>query len=904
VTLPNLISLIRLLLVPVFAVVLVGYHNNIAAFILFLIAASTDFLDGAVARGTGQVSRLGQQLDPLVDRVLILTTVIAVFVVGRLPLWVLLLIVARDLSMLVLLGQLRAAGQPRFKVAFVGKAATAIIMAGFCMLILAWPEVGGMGIIDSSALPGWGSNAAPLGIWFVYTGVALAWITGIYYMVRAYLGSRHRQNRSQNHLQNPPQNRAPNTSSARISKRGENGAAVQQRRANAYSPSKASVPAASHARIAARSKTASPARNVSHAQGTGSRILGVLNTPRRLLIALAVTLLLVAALLFYGCDSISNFGVIHSGVRVGSVDVGHLEEAQAAELITTNLNSVATSAPVNFFANEAAATAGVNSTTQQLGNGINTYNQSEIDYGASSWSVTLATFDAEVNGTRLAEEAYGVGREGDFLLGRLAASTLGVALAPRVDFPTDRLKSLEEMLTLSIGVPMQNANIHFDGSSFVAEDGNDGRVVDEEQFKTLLQRAFFSDEREFVVPLIERKRYITLEDAKKLAEEAQAAIDEPVTLSYGEDSWSLTAPLLGSCIATSVEQDEAATWHLIPSVDALLLEAKLPELTGAIEDQIAPLNARFVAGEEGLQIVPSQNGTGVDYDQLAEDLNALLFREASADEAAPNTEADPAEADFKAEDRTLVLPIGVLEPTMQTSDAEAFDFTTKISEFTIEYWWVGQGTITNIHVASDLINSSIIAPQATWSFNETAGECTAEKGFVDAQVILGDEYVDEIGGGVCSVASTVFNAAYEAGYPIVERINHSLRLTRYPVGRDAAIAYPYADLKFQNDTDNYLLLTLSYTDYSVTATLWGIPPGYTVESVAGDLVEGRDYETKEIESEDMAPGQSHVEQEGKKASRVEVIRTVYDAQGAVKEQRTFYSSYDATPEIVEIGPKP
>ncbi|MDR1357822.1 MAG: VanW family protein [Coriobacteriales bacterium] len=915
-TLPNLISLIRLLLVPVFAVMLVGYHNNIAAFVIFLIAASTDFLDGAVARGTGQVSKLGQQLDPLVDRVLILTTVIAVFVVGRVPLWVLLLIVARDLSMLVLLGQLRAAGRPRFKVAFIGKAATAIIMAGFCMLILAWPEVGGLGIIDSSAFPGWGSSVAPLGIWFVYTGTALAWITGIYYMVRAYLGSRHAQNRPQN----PPQNRTPNSATARISARGEQGAAVSRRQAGAYSPAAAYSPTAPYRQTAPRSQTASHTQATSHSRGIGARVLGALNTPKKLLIAFAASLLVIIALLFYGCDGISNFGVIHSGVRVGSVDVGHLEEAQAAELLTTDLNAVATSAPVNFFSSEDTKTAGVGSGTQQLGNGINTYNQSEIDYEASSWSVTLATFDAEVNGTRLAEEAYGVGREGDFLLGRLAASTLGVALAPKVDFPSNRLKSLEEMLTRSIGVPMQNADISFDGYSFVAEDGNDGRVVDEEQFKTLLQRAFFSDEREFVVPLVERKMQITLEDATKLAETVQAAITDPVTLSYGESSWSLTTPLLGSCIVTSVEQDEAGAGHLVPLVDALLLEAKLPEITGTIEDQIAPLNARFVVVEEQLQIVPSQNGTGVDYDQLAENLNAALFGADATDEtalpaedviddAAPSNETDsvtegpPAEATLTTDDRTLALPIGVLEPTMQTSDAEAFDFSTKISEFTIEYWWVGQGTITNIHVASDLINSSIIAPQATWSFNETAGECTAEKGFVDAQVILGDEYVDEIGGGVCSVASTVFNAAYEAGYPIVERINHSLRLTRYPLGRDAAIAYPYADLKFQNDTDTYLLLTMTYTDYSVTGTLWGVSPGYTVESVAGDLVEGRDYETKEIESEDLAPGQSHVEQEGKKASKVEVMRTVYDAQGAVKEQRIFYSSYDATPEIVEIGPK-
>ena len=99
-TLPNLISFIRLLMIPIFLVLL--FHDlNLAATLLFAIAASTDWVDGQVARRTNQVSRLGQLLDPAVDRLLMISGVLGLFLVGRLPLWIILFVVIRDLILLI-----------------------------------------------------------------------------------------------------------------------------------------------------------------------------------------------------------------------------------------------------------------------------------------------------------------------------------------------------------------------------------------------------------------------------------------------------------------------------------------------------------------------------------------------------------------------------------------------------------------------------------------------------------------------------------------------------------------------------------------------------------------------------------------------------------------------------------
>ncbi|MDR1016156.1 MAG: CDP-alcohol phosphatidyltransferase family protein, partial [Coriobacteriales bacterium] len=135
-TIPNLLTLIRLLCVPVFFVLLVFAHHNLAAFIFFAIAAVTDFFDGALARGLGQVSELGKQFDPLVDRILILAAVLGVLVVGRLPWWLFLILVARDASMLLVTVYMERRLGRHFSVVFIGKLATAVLMFSLCAMIL------------------------------------------------------------------------------------------------------------------------------------------------------------------------------------------------------------------------------------------------------------------------------------------------------------------------------------------------------------------------------------------------------------------------------------------------------------------------------------------------------------------------------------------------------------------------------------------------------------------------------------------------------------------------------------------------------------------------------------------------------------------------------------------------
>lgn len=163
-TAPNVITFVRLLLLPLFLWLLFATPYHIAALVVYAVAASTDWVDGQVARRTHQVSKLGKLFDPFVDRLLIAVGVIAIFILGRLPLWILAYLIIRDIILLIGGRYLLAKVGKVPPVVYVGKFATAFIMFGFCLLFAGMPEVPGLGITGAPVwLPGFGTESAPSG---------------------------------------------------------------------------------------------------------------------------------------------------------------------------------------------------------------------------------------------------------------------------------------------------------------------------------------------------------------------------------------------------------------------------------------------------------------------------------------------------------------------------------------------------------------------------------------------------------------------------------------------------------------------------------------------------------------------------------------------------------------------
>ncbi|CAB4950402.1 MAG: CDP-alcohol phosphatidyltransferase family protein [Actinobacteria bacterium] len=169
-TVPNALSFARLLGVPLFLWLILGPEADGWAIVLLVVSGVTDWLDGTIARATGQISRLGQLLDPLADRLYIIATLVGLLLRGIIPWWLVALLLLRDLVLLATVPALRARGLTALPVHFLGKAATFNLLYAFPLLLLG---DGNSPAAFAATVVGWA---------FVIWGTALYWWAGILYL--------------------------------------------------------------------------------------------------------------------------------------------------------------------------------------------------------------------------------------------------------------------------------------------------------------------------------------------------------------------------------------------------------------------------------------------------------------------------------------------------------------------------------------------------------------------------------------------------------------------------------------------------------------------------------------------------------------------------------------------------
>jgi cardiolipin synthase len=170
-TVPNMISLVRLALVPVFAVLIVVGEDGWALLVL-AVSGVSDWLDGVLARRLNQVTRLGQMLDPFADRLFIFVTLIGLAWREVVPAWLVVAIVARDVLLALTVPVLARLGYGTLNVTLVGKVATFALLYAFPLLLLA-------------EVPGWvGAVAHVVGWAFTWWGVGLYWLAGLQYVAQ------------------------------------------------------------------------------------------------------------------------------------------------------------------------------------------------------------------------------------------------------------------------------------------------------------------------------------------------------------------------------------------------------------------------------------------------------------------------------------------------------------------------------------------------------------------------------------------------------------------------------------------------------------------------------------------------------------------------------------------------
>ena len=252
---------------------------------------------------------------------------------------------------------------------------------------------------------------------------------------------------------------------------------------------------------------------------------------------------------------------------------------------------------------------------------------------------------------------------------------------------------------------------------------------------------------------------------------------------------------------------------------------------------------------------------------------------------------------------TVELKVNSIQPEVKKADIAGL--YGMITSATTNASSSSSNRLANIRLATKIINGTCLKPGETFSFNGVVGERTTKRGFKTATAYSGGKVVEDVGGGICQVSTTLFNAAVKADLKIVERHNHSLTVGYVDKGKDAAVNWGNQDLRFTNNTDDNIYIACYVTDNKrVKFGIFGklLPNGesITVEGVTTGEVP---YETVMQPSMVLAPGETVVTQSGKVGYKAEAYKIRWDADGnRISRELLCKSTYRATDEIIEYGP--
>lgn len=568
-------------------------------------------------------------------------------------------------------------------------------------------------------------------------------------------------------------------------------------------------------------------------------------------IALAAVGALVATVLGVGLAYGGSSGTIASGIRVNGIDVGGMSTGDALLALQQHARRMADT-PVAFTAGGKRFTF----TPRQLG--------------------VTTDWRAAVEQARRDGDGFGPVRG----FRRLALRFSGREVTPAVSAYDAIVASAVKAVAASVDRPAVPALIELKGLVPEIVPGHPGRVLDQTAAAELMVASLAAIERRPVVRLPMRRQgvRITAASLAPVVEKLRTILSAPVQLRYGGGYTALTPRQLAAMI--EVPAPGSRTVELGgPAAERILNH--LSKLVDA-----PPKNATFTLGADGLpHVVPSVDGRTLD--RAATGASIL------------------AAAESAATTRTGELVVQAAKPGRTTAQASAMGIKESVGSYETTYGGIAN-RLHNVRLVASLIDDHYIAPGATFSFNQTTGDRSASKGFLVAPVIINGELQNGLGGGVCQVSTTVFNAAYEAGLPITSRTNHALYISHYPLGRDATVDYPSTDLKFVNDTSHWLWIRAFIGDSSLRITLFGTSPGRKVESTTQPLHAIGAVPVVKVDDPTLPKGKQVVDTSVGYSPPLgtSVRRVVYDRAGKKLSDTVWYSSYVGQPKIVHVGTKP
>ncbi|HHW47694.1 MAG TPA: vanomycin resistance protein VanB [Clostridiaceae bacterium] len=259
------------------------------------------------------------------------------------------------------------------------------------------------------------------------------------------------------------------------------------------------------------------------------------------------------------------------------------------------------------------------------------------------------------------------------------------------------------------------------------------------------------------------------------------------------------------------------------------------------------------------------------------------------------------------EDIEKELQVSFITPEITTEKANELLFRDVLATKSTYFSTSGTNNANrgeNIKLAASKINGKILAPGEVFSFNEVVGKRTAEAGYKTANVYSNGRVIDDIGGGICQVSTTLYNAVLYSDLEVIQRRNHTFTVGYVPSGMDATVSYGSVDFQFRNSTNWPIKIQSRVTDNHVYFTLIGTneTPGKKVEIVT-EVVKTTPFTTKYFDDPTLPEGTTKVKQSGKNGCVVNTYKIIKINGEVVSRTKLHTSTYIPLQEEIIRGTK-
>ena len=402
--------------------------------------------------------------------------------------------------------------------------------------------------------------------------------------------------------------------------------------------------------------------------------------------------------------------------------------------------------------------------------------------------------------------AYNIDRTGNIVWDfyqRLISPFRKTDLGLRVNIDENKLQENISVIASQVSIPPVEPSLKIKGEEIIVDRGKAGVDVDNQALRIKVgQNLSFAKNDSITIPLVNTDHTLTDKEISQVKSRAEKLIGKALNLKFEYQTYSFKTNDLLNFLDPKGEFNKD---EVVKKVKSISSEVNRDPQNPVFNFENGKVN----------EFKPSKDGVKVKEDLLAEMFLGNLRTLETSDQKSIS----------------LDIPIILTPPKIKTADVNNLGIKELLGRGSSRFTGSIASRIHNISLSSSKFKGVLVAPGETFSFNDVLGDVSKYTGYQQAFVIKEGRTVLGDGGGVCQVSSTLFRAALAAGLPIIERKAHSYRVGYYeqdsPPGFDATVYAPTSDLKFKNDTPNYLLIQ-SYVDpkkYSLVFEIYGTSDG-------------------------------------------------------------------------------